>query len=113
MITIIQCGIADRDHEDSIRQYAHTMHYKNTICIAGEWRGLPINFQMGVIAHEVGHLLFGSTDHTEQDADKAANKFFDIKIKYKDSSHGKRLQWLSLNDTMNVWEWTSSNTIMY
>lgn len=113
MIILIQCGIADRDHKNSLRQYAHTLHYRNTICIAGVWAKLPIDYQMGVIAHEVGHLLAGNVEHSEEEADSLANKFFHIRIRYKNGVYGKHLQWLSLNDIMNVWEWSNSNIAMY
>lgn len=110
MIIVKRCSIADKDHKASLRQYAHTFHHKdNVICITSEWITLSIDHQMGLIAHEVGHLLNGPIEHTEEEADRVANKFFNIHIKYKDSQYGKRLQYLSLNDTMNVWEWLEDN----
>lgn len=104
MITVRRCEIADKDHKHSLRQYAHTYHHNNVICIARAWMDLPIDNQMGILAHEIGHLISGVGDHTELEADKVANKFFGIHIRYKGSEYGEHLQYLSLNDTMNVWE---------
>ena len=109
MITIKKCSQADKEHKNSTRQYAHTYHHKNVICLAGAWKDLSVDHQMGILAHEVGHLLVGKVEHSELEADKTANKFFDIHIRYKDSKYGNRLQYLNLNDSMNVWEWLNDN----
>lgn len=109
MIIVRRCRAADEDQKLSDRQYAHTFHYSKVICIAGAWIALPINHEMAVIAHEVGHLLAGKADHTEKEADRIANKFFGIRIRYIDTIYGDHLQHLSLEDTMNVWEWIGIN----
>ena len=110
-IHIERCSVADKDHKHSTRQYAHVGHTPKTICLALAWKHISIDHQMGVLAHEVGHLLHGKVEHTEGEADKEANKFFSIKILYKDSKYGKRLQYLNLDDTMNVWEWLNKNVV--
>lgn len=109
MIIIKKCSQADKEHKNSTRQYAHTFHKKGVICLAGAWKDLSIEQHMGIIAHEIGHLLVGEIEHSELEADKAANKFFDIRIHYEDSKYGNHLQYLNLNDTMNVWEWLNNN----
>lgn len=110
MITIRKCKLADDDHVKSLRQYAHTYHVKGTvICVAGAWTTLPLYVQMGLIAHEVGHLLAGHVDHAESEADRLANKFFDITIRYRDSAYGKNLQYLTNKDTNVVYGWVLDN----
>ena len=109
MIIIKHCKEVDIEHSKYLRSYAHTFHKKGVICVAGAWRDLPIDHKMGIIAHEIGHLLMGNTDHSESEANKAANKFFDIHIQHIDSKYGKHLQCVSLDDTMNIWEWVYKN----
>ncbi len=80
MIKIRHCREVDTDHKRSCRQYAHTYHYKNTICVADAFYDLPVSYQLGLVAHEIGHILVGKVTHKEQEADKKANMFFGIKI---------------------------------
>lgn len=101
-IKLRHCKEVDKDHERSCRQYAHTYHYKNTICVAKKFYDLPYKNQAGLVAHEIGHLLVGNVDHKERVADVLANAFFGIKIKYSNSKYGKRLQYLSKPDTHKV-----------
>ena len=94
-VKIVHCNIADKEHEGSIRQYAHTYHRNgNTICVCKEFYNLPPEHQDGLIAHEVGHLLHKGQDHSEQDADNAFKEKYGIRIKYKNSRYGKRLQFI-------------------
>lgn len=87
------CPIAQADHKKSKRQYAHTFHRKNTICICKQFLLLPKRNQIGILCHEVGHLIAGPRANEEQ-ADIAANGFFRIRIKYRDSKYGKNLQYV-------------------
>lgn len=110
MLTIRQCRIAGIEHNKSYRQYAHTHHMKgDVICVTAAWKIIPIEYKMGLIAHEIGHLLVGEVDHSESEADRLANMFFDIKIRYKDSIYGKKLQYLSDEDTHTVYNWVLDN----
>ena len=109
MISIKRCSNANTDHKISRRQYAHTYHLVNVICIADEFVTLPFETQMGILAHEVGHLLIGKNNHEEKEADKVANKFFKINIQYKDSLYGNDLQFLSVNDMLKVYDWIEDN----
>ena len=99
--TNIGCRLLDSDRKASCkngkcRAYAHTFHKPgNTICIHPGLFYLPIGHQYGIIAHEVGHLLAGS-DAGEVGADRAAEKQYGIKIRYRSE---KRIQWLSAADT--------------
>lgn len=102
MIKLRHCREVDTDHKRSCRQYAHTYHYKNTICVAKEFFDLPIKNQIGLVVHEIGHILVGKANHPERMADRLANKFFGIKVRYSDSIHGKHLQYLNSLDMQKV-----------
>jgi 3-dehydroquinate synthase class II len=110
MIIVRYCKEADEDHAKKLRQYAHTYHYKNDVCVTKAFKVLPLEIQMGLIAHEVGHLLAGHTDHTEAEANRLANKFFGIRMHYRDfSMYGEHLEVLSRKDTEKVHEWVLNN----
>lgn len=110
-IIIRRCALADREHKESERQYAHVHHAKgkNIICVAGAWVMLPLQSEMGLIAHELGHLLAGDKEHTEDEADRLGNKFFSVTIKYKNTIYGDRLQYVSHRDAMKVYNWVLDN----
>lgn len=110
MITVRHCKEVDEDNKRSCRQQAHTYHYKNTICVAVPWLFMPLENQLGILAHEVGHLLVDSINHKESEADRLANKFFKIKILYKDYTiHCTRVQYLSNKDINKVYKWMLNN----
>jgi len=98
------CPRADKEHSYSRRQYAHVGHKRGVICVANDFFDLPPAIQMGLIAHEVGHIMVGYQG-TEEDADKAANELFGIKIRYSDFPYGKDLQYLSEHDTIVLRDW--------
>jgi len=109
-VIIRRCVLADKEHDISERQYAHTHHVKgNVICVAGAWVTLPFETEMGLIAHEVGHLLAGNTKHSEGEADRLADKFFKITIIYRNTVYGDRVQYLSHKDSMRVYIWVLDN----
>jgi hypothetical protein len=109
-IIIRRCSVADREHDLSLRQYAHVHHVDGTvICVAGAWVTLPLETEMGLIAHEIGHLLIGNKKQSEAEADRMANKFFKVTIQYRTTVYGDRLQYLTHRDTMKVYEWVIDN----
>lgn len=100
-IPIKLCELAEKDHRRSKRQYAHTYHHPRTICVCKAFWDLPKELRAGVLAHEIGHLLFDllgapdPKDHTERAADHAIWQQFGIAIDYVDDHrHGKRLQYI-------------------
>lgn len=100
------CKQADEEHRRSKRQYAHTYHHDFTICFARAIKNLtPAQFA-AILAHEIGHLLAG-LDHAdvERAANRAANEYFGIKILYRDSKNGKRLQTVSRRDLAKIKKW--------
>jgi hypothetical protein len=109
-VIVRRCDLADKEHNISKRQYAHTHHIKGSvICVAGAWVMLPFETEMGLIAHEVGHLLAGNTNHSEGEADRLADRFFKVTIIYKNTVYGDRLQYLSHKDSMKVYIWVLDN----
>jgi hypothetical protein len=85
------CRIAQRDHREHRRQYAHTFHYPNTICLAKEFWGLPKPYRDGILLHEIGHMLVGP-EGTEKEATAAAEEFYGVEIDYVDSPYGRNLE---------------------
>jgi hypothetical protein len=71
------------------------MHYTDVICVTPDFWKLPEGHLLGILAHEVGHLLSSAEEHTEEEADETFTTHFGIFITYRDSPHGKRLQYLS------------------
>lgn len=115
MLIVRYCKDADKEHKKSIRQYAHTNHYKNQACVSKAFKILPLEIQMALIAHEVGHLMLlskGNYEHSEEDANNVANKFFGIRMNYRDfAAYGENLEVLSKKDTEKVEQWVSSNIV--
>lgn len=92
---IKECELANREHKESKRQYAHVFHNINTICIAHAMRNLPATHYYGILAHEIGHLISGGG---ERQADRIMYETYGIKIRYKDSKYGNRLEYLTKKD---------------
>ncbi len=93
-IMVRYCDSADKEHKKSKRQYAHTYHYENCICLSRFSNELTDCQYYAILAHEIGHLIAGY-EGSESDANAAANKYFGIKILYRDSAKGKRLETMS------------------
>jgi len=91
-IPIRHCQLADEEHAHSQRQYAHVFH-RQCICVADAFFDLPRRHQRGLMAHELGHLLQGDRRHSEADADHAVHQMLGIKVRYRDSRYGRRLQY--------------------
>jgi len=72
-LRLVYCLEADREHEESERQYAHVTpeHGFNTVCVAHAFDDLRTPYQLGILVHEIGHLLgnlYFTSDHSEDDA---------------------------------------------
>ena|ERR1035437_1406051 len=95
-VLIMFCREADKEHAAALRQYAHTFHHPNTICVARAFAELPENIREGLVAHELGHLLlWDKPDHTEAEANKAIFDVCGALVKYRDTPHGKHLEFLA------------------
>lgn len=94
MVKIRQCRKVDIEHSKSKRQYAHVLHYPEVICVARAFYNLPYHHQLGIIFHELGHLIAIKEigEHTEKDADRMIEKYAGVKVKYVDNRYGRRLE---------------------
>lgn len=89
MLRVIICPEANKEHRDSPRQYAHTHHYSNTICLARAFYTLPKKHKLGIILHELGHLAGAEG---EDEADAVASRLFGVSISRVDSEWGDNLE---------------------
>lgn len=102
-IKIRKCKIAEEDHKECKRQYAHVYHYQGSgvrgeiICVVKDFDKLPIEHKMGILAHEIGHLIAGY-EADEITADIVARNTLGVRIRYKNSEHGRNLQFLNKTD---------------
>jgi hypothetical protein len=85
------CAEVEQEHKRSQRQYAHTYHYRDTICVCDDFWELPEAHRDGVLLHELGHLFAGD-EGSEADANDAAKDLLGAKIEYVDSPYGPRLE---------------------
>jgi uncharacterized cupin superfamily protein len=90
------CSWADREHEKSFRQYAHTFHRKNVICVAESFSDLPSQNQFGILLHELGHLAYPNIED-EQKIDELIYVLSGIRI-YRE----KTVETVQTGDLMNA-----------
>ena len=90
-VSLRSCDAADAEHAANRRQYAHTFHYPETICVADAFWQLPAKHRDGIILHEFGHLVAGP-HASEREADEAAEEMTGGSIGYVDSRYGNRLE---------------------
>jgi hypothetical protein len=94
-IKIQLCEIAEKDHEMDMRNYAHTFHRKNTICICEDFLNLPDRYFWAIMIHEIGHLLVGKNG-SEKDANRAAEEYFGVKVYCLPKTYyGKKLEFVA------------------
>lgn len=101
LIKLRHCSEVDKEQTLSRRQYAHTNHYDNTICVADAFWDLPMKFQVGLLAHELGHIIMleKRQTHYEPDADKAAKQYLGVTVQYvAHTPWGEDLQYLNKRD---------------
>jgi hypothetical protein len=91
------CPVADTEHLKSKRQYAHTYHHDNVICVANAFCGLPLENRAGIMLHEVGHLVAGPKAGEKKTNDVIEQKT-GVRIDYRDGVGGKQLEWISQSD---------------
>lgn len=83
-----------RAHSRSARRYCLTDLDTSTLHIAPQFRLLPYKQRFGLFAHEIGHLLLADVEHTEAEADAAAEAALGCNISYDRRWGGKGLQTL-------------------
>ncbi len=87
--------IDEERRQGDARAYAHVGHHDGIICVARAFERLPERFKLGILYHEAGHLLLDDADHSEAEADEAAERTFGVRIVYRDSAYGPRLQYVA------------------
>ena len=75
------CADCDREHARSPRQFCHVDHVPDTICLARAAQRLPLDNLLGLLAHELGHLLAGD-DPSEELADRLGSEAIGHHIRY-------------------------------
>lgn len=83
----VGCHLAEKDHVEAERYYAHTFHLVNAICVCEAFSELPTGTQYGILLHEFGHLYGG---REECDADLWPDERLGVEIGYK----GDGVQWV-------------------
>ena len=98
------CPLADQEHRDAKRQYAHVFHRKNAICVAQAFYRLPRKTQVAILLHEAGHLLAG-VNGSEAMANEKARAYSGVKLWYKDQPpYGEELEWIRPEDVSKAEE---------
>jgi hypothetical protein len=111
MINVEICPLAQKEHDKSNRQYAHTLHIPNTICISEELLELPFGYVCGLILHEMGHLELENETHTEKDADVIGGELAGVKIERRDTNtYGEDLEYVKVKDIEIAKEYIEENT---
>lgn len=81
------CPDIDRDRShgsqklEGARYFAHVGCKPRVVCIATEFPGLPLQTKLGLLSHEIGHVLSGRSDDAA--ADMKMFRQFGITIEYK------------------------------
>ena len=88
-----QCKDVQEEHRKSKRQYAHVFHIPGQVCLADEFEQLPEKNRLGILMHELGHIIAGPSKG-ELAANRAAENAFGILIKYGRSKHGQDLEYI-------------------
>lgn len=88
------CGVADKDHKEEWRNFAHTFHYADIVCISkAADKELTKDEMLGIFAHEFGHLVadrLGLRGHrsahmkaaAQDEADRVSEEIFGLPIQY-------------------------------
>src|SRR5271157_5521159 len=111
MTNIEICPLAEKEHKKSHRQYAHTLHFDNTICISKELLELPFGYVCGLILHEFGHLNLQDIQHEELDADLAGGSLAGVVIERRSTdSYGEYLEHVRESDLEKAKEYIEENS---
>ena len=101
---IRRCKLADYENYKSRRQYLHVGHIPGFICKALAFDKIPLNHQLALLLHELGHLVI-EKEHGEEEANEAAKEISGITIKYIPiTPWGNRLQFIPSEDLKRVYK---------
>lgn len=94
-VVMVFWGPLDREHESNCRRYAQMIPSSYRFEFARAILSLPPRHRLGLLAHEVGHLIAirNHGDDSEDGADLWARKGLGITIGYDMSWPGKGLQY--------------------
>jgi len=106
-VAVKHCELAEKDHREEFRVYAHTFHRKNVICVCSAFNSLPDTWRLAILLHEVGHLLAGQRA-SEASANEAVRKVSGIRITYKTGPYGDGLEWIAPNKKRRAREFLGS-----
>jgi hypothetical protein len=82
-----RCADVEKDHKEDPRVYAHVFHKPNkTMCLSRAFDKLPLGHKLGVMLHEIGHLM---TNSGEAEADLWVDDTLNINIEFKGT-----IQWV-------------------
>ena len=102
MIIVQTCHLAAAEHMRNARSFAHVFHREapdaEVICVAPEYYDLPVEFKVGVFLHELGHLALKNREHTEEDADRKAERMSGIRIYRREYGRAKNLECIRAGD---------------
>lgn len=91
------CSLAELDHHEAKRQYAHACHQEGVICICKAFFELPDTHKYGILLHEFGHVL-DPDEEDEHVVDGIATKHFGVTVQRRSSRYGEDLEWISPRD---------------
>ena len=97
MYKLVHCKLAQKEHNESRRQYAHVFHVPNQICLAYEFADLPERFRLGLLMHELGHILAGPTKG-EKAANDAILDYSGVTVHYGSFCYGPNLEYINKSD---------------
>jgi len=92
------CGDADADHARDPRRYAHVGHLPGKVCLASAFVRLPEGFQLGILLHELGHLVLLPRRHAERDADAAGGALAGVTVHRRDYRGAPSLEFVAPRD---------------
>jgi len=83
-----KCKLVEKDHARDSRVFAHVFHRHNkAICVCRAFSRLPLGHRIGIILHEIGHLM---ANGGEAEADLWVQDNLHIDIDFKDT-----VQWVA------------------
>jgi hypothetical protein len=84
--TLQSCPLVEREHREARRQYAHVFHIANQVCVARAIAELPEKYRLGILMHELGHIMAGPKG-SEEAANNAVFEQTGIRIYYGGNSN--------------------------
>lgn len=91
-----RCSVVEHDHENDPRVFAHVFHRRGkTICLCRDFAKLPLGHKIGILLHEIGHLM---SNGGESEADLWVQDNLGIDIGFKET-----VQWVDPGEVGLRW----------